>query len=127
MYFQGPFWTIGESVRNIYRNEFVIIGEKYLSDIHGAYLDNSSSKSVKTHKRVWAENYESNYNSPDFTYHDRGRVAIYIRVAYIRINSKMNTPAIIDAIVKDYSPDNLEIEVELNDTYQGSHYDFKLP
>ncbi len=44
----------------------------------------------------------------------------------MHLNSKCNMPKVIDAIVEMYNLGKLEIEIDLNDTYQGSHYDFDL-
>ena len=61
-----------------------------------------------------------------FDYYPRGRVSIYEGTAFIHLNSKCNTPKIVDAIIKEYGLYKLEIEIEFNDDIQGSHYNFSL-
>lgn len=126
MYYQGPFWIIGDSFLDILRGKFQLLAERYECDFSGNYIDKSLSKSQRTHKKLWKEQYQTMYDTEDFTYYPRGRVAVYQGVAFIHINSKCNIPKIIDKVVNDYNLHKLEIEVDLNDTYQGSHYDFKL-
>ena len=126
IYYQGPFWIVGDSFLNVLRGNFQIIGEKYECDFSGNYIDKSLSKSQQTHKKIWKNNYQQIYNTDDFTYYPRGRVSIYQGLAFIHINSKCNIPKIIDSIVNEYNLHKLEIEVDLNDTYQGSHYEFQL-
>ena len=119
LYYQGPFWIISDNFLN-----FNIISELYPCNYNGDYKDNIS-KSAKTHKKVW-DNLKQDYNNASYTYYPRGRVSIYNGIAFIHINSKCNTPKIIDAITNKYNIQNLEIEIDLNDAYQGSHYDFEL-
>ena len=125
LYYQGPFWIIADSFKDIHRGKFKLIGEQLLTDFSGNYINDATSKSQKTHKKVWEE-YKSQYKDVDYTFYPRGRVAIYEGTAFIHINSKCNIPSVIDAIIDMYHLDKLEIEVDLNDTYQGSHYDFQL-
>lgn len=126
LYYQGPFWIIADSFRDIQLGKFSLLGEKYLSDYGGNYKETNLSKSARTHKKIWDSKYKSQYGNVEYTYYPRGRVAIYQGTAYIHINSKCNIPSIIDTIVKEYSIDKLTLEIDLNDTYQGSHYDFQL-
>lgn len=125
-YFQGPFWIIADSVKDIHRGKFCLIGEKYLSNYSGEYLDTSLSKSNRTHKKIWDNKLSPNYNFVPYNYYPRGRVAIYEGTAFIHINSKCNIPSLIDRVIDEYELDGLEIEIDLNDIYQGSHYDFLL-
>lgn len=124
-YYQGPFWIVADCFKDIHRGNFEIIGDKLLSDYDGNYLGERTSKSAKTHKKVW-DNYAAHYGNVDYIYYPRGRVAIYQGTAFIHINSKCNMPKVIDAVVEMYNLAKLEIEIDLNDTYQGSHYDFEL-
>lgn len=126
LYYQGPFWIIADNFKDVHRGKFEIIGEPLLCDYHGNYVGNTTSKSAKTHKKIWESDYAKKYNNPDYTYYPRGRVAIYEGTAFIHLNSKCNIPAVVNAIVDKYQIKKLDIEVDLNDTYQGSHYDFKL-
>lgn len=124
-YYQGPFWIIADCFKDIHRGKFEIVGEKFLSDYNGNYIGEATSKSQKTHKKVWEE-LKSQYKDVDYTYYPRGRVAIFKGTAFIHINSKCNIPYVVNAITHEYNIEKLDIEVDLNDVYQGSHYDFGL-
>lgn len=125
LHYQGPFWIIADSVKNIHRNNFYLVGDTYPCNYNGEYIDNTTSKSQKTHKKLW-EKLKENYGNVEFTYYPRGRVAICDGTAFIHINSKCNIPGVIDSIVNMYHIGKLELEIDLNDVYQGSHYDFQL-
>lgn len=124
-YYQGTFWIKGDSVLSIKRGNFELIGERLLSSYTGEYLQFDGSQKQLTHKRLWPK-YSGELSDKDYTYLPRGRVAIYNGVAFIHINSLFNQPSIVDAIIKMYEIGKLEIEVDCNDLYQGSHYDFQL-
>lgn len=126
LYYQGPFWIVAEKFIEIHRGHFELIGEKFACDYEGNYLKSDLSKSKRTHKKIWQEEYASEYGEEDYTFYPRGRVAICDGVAFIHINSKCNIPSVIDKIIQEYGISKLEIEIDLNDTYQGSHYNFKL-
>lgn len=125
LYYQGPFWIIADTFKDIHRGKFYLLGEPLLCNYSGEYVSDTTSKSAKTHKRIW-EDYKSQFNNVDYTYYPRGRVAVYEGTAFIHMNSRCNIPSVINAIVEKYKIDKLEIEIDLNDVYQGSHYDFKL-
>ena len=125
LYFQGGFWIKGESVREIKKGNFQLIGIKLPTYHSGEYVNLDRSKSSLTHKRLWSE-YNEGYEDKPFNYLTRGRVAIHKGVAYIHLNSLFNQPSIIDKIIEEYNLDKLELEFDFNDTYQGSHYDFLL-
>ena len=115
LYYQGAFWLIANSFADIMRGNFSLLGNKLVSDFDGNIYDNSS-KNSRSHQNLWKNKYKSELNSDkDYTYYPRGRVAIYKGVAYIHINSKCNTPKIIDTIINEYNIGKLEIEIELND------------
>lgn len=124
LYFQGPFWIIAESFSDIHRNKFTLECKKILSNYQGDIVENISKNSV-THKNWWKNNLQSKYNQ-EFDYYPRGRVAIYNGTAFIHLNSKCNINFVIDKVTEEYKLQGLEVEVEFNDEYQGSHYDFKL-
>lgn len=126
LYYQGPFWIIADTFKDIHRGKFVLLGEPLLCDYHGNYVNDTTSKSSKTHKRIWDSDYAPEYDEVDYIYYPRGRVAIYEGTAFIHLNSKCNIPSVIDAIIDKYQIDKLEVEIDLNDVYQGSHYDFQL-
>lgn len=123
LYYQGAFWIDGESVREIKRGYFKIIGAKFPCYYTGEYSSLNKSKNSLTHRKLWPE-YNQNYLNKPYNYLPRGRVAIHQGVAYIHLNSLFNQPSIIDTLIKEYNLEKLEIELDLNDTYQGSHYDF---
>lgn len=126
LYFQGDFWINGNSVKEIKRGRFEVIGITLPCDFSGKYVsDIGRSKSSLTHKRLWSE-YAKELSDKPFNYLPRGRVSIYNGIAFIHLNSLFNQPYIIDAIVEKYCIDKLDIELDFNDTYQGSHYDFLL-
>lgn len=125
LYFQGGFWIKGNSIREIKKGNFEIIGIKLPCYYNGEYTKLDRSKSSLSHKRLWNE-YNQGYEDKPFNYFPRGRVAIYNGVAYIHLNSLFNQPSIIDKIVNEYNLSKLELEFDFNDTYQGSHYDFLL-
>lgn len=125
LYYQGAFWIKGESIREIKRGQFKLVGAKLPCQYTGEYLDLGRSKGSLTHRRLWPE-YNRGYEDKPYNYLPRGRVAIYEGVAYIHLNSLFNQPSIIDAVIEEYSLEKLEIELDFNDTYQGSHYDFLL-
>jgi hypothetical protein len=126
LYYQGPFWIIADTFKDIHRGKFALLGEPLPCDYHGDYVGDTTSKSSKTHKRIWESQYINNYNNVDYTFYPRGRVAVYEGTAFIHLNSKCNIPSVIDAIIDKYKIDKLDIEIDLNDVYQGSHYDFQL-
>lgn len=125
LYYQGAFWIIGESVRAIKQGKFTIVGAKLPCDFDGNYLQKYASKNALTHKRLW-QDFNRDYKDKPYNYFPRGRVAIYKGIAYIHLHSLFNQPTIVDAVTREYSLGKLEIEVDCNDLYQGSHYDFIL-
>lgn len=126
-YYQGAFWIISDSFKDILRGNFKIDGIRLESDYEGNYTNFNQSQKRITHKMLWGDNFSNKYGKDkDYTFYPRGRVAIYKGTAFIHINSKCNTPKIIDEIIKTYNIGRLEIEIDLNDTYQGGHYDFEL-
>lgn len=126
LYYQGAFWIKGNSVIDVKKGNFEIIGIKLPSHYDGSYTsDIVRSKSSLTHKRLWPE-YADELIDKEYDYLPRGRVSIYQGTAFIHLNSLFNQPNIIDTIIQFYNIKKLEIYIDLNDTYQGSHYDFKL-
>lgn len=126
LYYQGAFWIKGNSVLDIKKGKFEIIGIRLPSNYDGSYTsDVVRSKSSLTHKRLWPE-YAQELSNKEYNYLPRGRVSIYQGTAFIHLNSLFNQPGIVDSIIKFYSIEKLDIYIDLNDTYQGSHYDFSL-
>lgn len=126
LYYQGPFWLIADSFLNILRGKFELVGSKFTCNYDGDYIQNDKSKSQRTHKKIWDSEYSEIYETDDYTFFPRGRVSIYKGIAFIHINSKCNVPKVVDKIINEYNLGKLEIEIDLNDAYQGSHYNFKL-
>lgn len=126
-YYQGAFWIVGDSVKDIKRGNFQIVGVQILSDFNGKYLEKISSKSGLTHRSLWNRTFKKEVNPEvDYNYYPRGRVCIHNGNAYIHLHSLFNQPDIIDRVVQIYHLEKLDVDIDLNDTYQGSHYDFKL-
>lgn len=125
-YFQGPFWIVAETFKDILRGNFRLVGIPLLCDYDGKDLS-GLTKNSQRHKSLWNNEIKPSLSSDkDFDYYPRGRVSIYKGTAFIHLNSKCNTPKIIDAVISRYQLSKLNIEIEFNDEIQGSHYDFDL-
>lgn len=124
LYYEGAFWIKGNSVRDIKKGYYEIIGIKIPCNYQGTPLTDRSKRSL-THLRLWSE-YNKGLENKPYNYLPRGRVAIYNGVAYIHLNSLFNQPDLVDRLEKEYNLGKLEIDLDFNDTYQGSHYDFLL-
>lgn len=126
VYYQGAFWIVGNSVRNIKRGNFDIVGVQLPCDYQGTYLEDVGSKNSLSHKNLWNRKIKHEVN-PDVSFdYPRGRVAIYRGQAWIHLHSLFNQSNIIDTIVEMYNLHKIDYDTDLNDTYQGSHYDFGL-
>ena len=128
IYFQGPFWIVSDSQVNINKGKFQIIGEKIPVDFQGNYLNGLTGKKGSTsHKVLWNE-YKSAFNEVDFNYFPRGRVRIVSGEVFIHLNSKVNNPKVVNAVIQFYELNKLSssINIEEDDLLQGSHYDFLL-
>ena len=125
-YYQGAFWIIGDNVKEIKRGNFTIDGIKLLSNYEGEYLEKIPSKTGLTHKKLWERQFSKKYTDVPWNYYPRGRVSVYNGTAFINLHSLFNQPSVVNAVVRMYHLEKLEIEVDLKDTYQGSHYDFLL-
>lgn len=126
LYYQGGFWIVGLSIKDILKGKFDIVGKKTVCDYNGKNIDLKQSINSLTHKRLWRDEFAKNFSEElDYNYFPRGRVCIYNGQVFIHIHHLFNNPNIIDAICKYYEIE-LPYEVELNDETQGSHYDFQL-
>lgn len=129
LYFCGAFWIQSDSFLNIQRGKFNLISCKSLCDYNGNIISDKS-KNSQSHKNLWKNEIAKKFGCEElpFDYYPRGRVCIYNGVAFIHLNSKCNTPKIINCIIQDYELESFgnNIEIELNDEVQGSHYDFLL-
>ncbi len=126
VYYQGAFWIVAPSFKDVLKGNFELIGVTLESDYYGNYTNYGGTKKALTHQRLWRDKFGQQYPDKSYTFFPRGRVAIYDGVAFIHLNSRCNTPKIIDAIVKMYNIGRLDLDLDLNDTYQGGHYDFEL-
>ena len=126
LYYQGPFWIVADNFKDILRGNFKLLGKQYECDRSGTYTDDSLSKRQRTHKKIWIQEYQDKYHNADWDYFPRGRVSIYEGTAFIHLNSRCNLPKVIDAVISKYHLAELEVEIDLNDTYQGDHYNFQL-
>ena len=59
-YYQGPFWIVADSFKEILRGNFEILSEKFLCDYAGNDLS-ITSKSSKVHKKIWINKYQNTY------------------------------------------------------------------
>ena len=129
LYFVGPFWIIAESEVAINKGQFKLIGETFPVDYQGDYQTNvSSRKGTTAHKQLWT-NYVADYPDKSYKYFPRGRVRIVDGEVFIHLNSKMNNPYVVNAVVNMYGLSKLSdnINIEEDDLLQGNHYDFELP
>lgn len=127
IYFQGPFWIIANSQIDIQKGNFTLLSKLIPVDYNGNYLDDSKgTKGFTSHKKLWNE-YQLKYNV-DYDYYPRGRVRVVGGEVFIHINSKVNTPKVINSIISEYGLNRLSdnINIEEDDLLQGSHYNFKL-
>lgn len=109
-YYEGPFWIVADSVKEIYQGKFKLIGECVPVDYIGNYLNEKlKKKGATSHKKLWKESSYSEWNGTyEYNYFPRGRVRIHNGEVYVHINSKMNTPRIINAI------DNVTLQFSLH-------------
>ena len=128
LYFNGCFWVIADSYKDILLGKFNIDGTRYLVDIDGNEIE-KTSKSSKVHENVWKD-FQTKYPGKGCYYYPRGRVNIYNGEAYININSKINLPQVIDSIIDYYELhkfNNDEIHIfDIDNIQKTSHYDFEL-
>lgn len=122
LYFNGVFWVIANSYRDILIGNFKLKTHKYLVDINGNEIE-KSSKSSKTHKHVWGD------NSLPYDYYPRGRVNIYDGEVFINLNSRINLPQVINKIIEEFGIKKLIDKItiyDIDNIQDGNHYDFKL-
>lgn len=128
-YYEGPFWIIADSVRDIFLGNFKIVGEKRLVDYNGNWVEGVKVKrSDVPHRILWKDEKYAEWNKDyEYDYFPRGRVSIYNGVAYMNIHSKMNIARVIDTVIDAYQLYKImdTLNIDYNDR-QGSHYDFGL-
>ena len=74
-YFCGPFWIIANSFGDILGGNFQLESIKYLCDFSGNLINDETSKSQKTHEKIW-KSLKPKYNGVGWKYYPRGRVMI---------------------------------------------------
>ena len=128
LYFNGCFWIIADSYKDILEGNFSIDGLRYLVDVNGNEVE-KTPKASKVHQRVWSS-MNSKYPDKSWTYYPRGRVSIYDKKVYINLNSRINLPLVIQSIINYYGLDKFKQEdISINDIdviQPGGHYDFDL-
>ena len=126
LYYQGAFWIMADSYRDIQRGNFSLVGEKISCSYTGERTRDASDGRSKTHKALWTANNGYGHSDKPYDYFPRGRVSVYRGVAYVNIHSLCNTPKVVNAIISEFNLQHLELELECNDETQGNHYDFRL-
>ena len=126
LYYEGPFWIKADTYRDMQKGNFELIAYKVLVNYEGEPQEYYNKREF-THKKLWAKDFKD--SGFEYYHYPRGRVNIYKGVVYINLNSKCNTPKIIDAIIKEYKLEKFsqsDIDIEYNDVTQGPHYDFEI-
>ena len=126
LYFKGPFWIVADSVKDILSNNYTLLCDKELCTYEGKLDRSRPNRKEQTHEAVWNKYKQELKTDLPYNYFPRGRVEVYQGVAYININSLLNTPKIINDILKEYKIGKLEYHVYTIDTLQGSHYDYLI-
>ena len=113
LFFQGPFWVVGDSVIDIKNGNYTIEDYKVPCTFNGDILNGEN----KTHSQI---------NPDDYMYYPRGRVGVYKGNAFININSILNQPDIINDIIDIFNLKKLDIHIKHEDNKDGHHYGFEL-
>jgi len=124
LYFQGPFWLIGESLSDINRGAFTILAEKYLVRYDGSPV-NPIPESQSTHKSIWENKYEEHYSVP-YNYYPRGRVVFCNGRLYLNIPEGLNVEAIKRRLLTEFDYRRDFDNVFYKDPTTGGHYSFLL-
>lgn len=126
LYFKGPFWVVAEDVAHILSNDYVLVCDKELCTYDGQFDRTRPNRKNQTHEVAW-EKHKATYGTDlPYNYFPRGRVEVYKGVAYMNLNSLLNTPSIINSIIHEYQIQDLEYHVYAIDELQGAHYDYLL-
>ena len=113
LFFQGPFWVVGDSVIDIKNGNYTIEDYKVPCAFNGDILNDEN----KTHSQIKPD---------DYMYYPRGRVGVYKGNAFININSILNQPDIINDIIDIFNLKKLDIHIKHEDNKDGHHYGFEL-
>lgn len=123
-YWNGCFWVVADSFRDILLGNFKLLVDKYLVDENGNSLETKTRKE-KTHKNIWNTYYKDTYKY-EYTFYPRGRVQVYDKKVYININPKINIPKVIDEIYKQFDLETVNrVDIEFVEE-NGLHYQFEL-
>lgn len=127
MYFNGVFWVVADSVKDVLKGNFKLIGKKFPVNFEGEYYTKQPAKFM-THKHIWEDEFADKYNNVSFNYYPRLRCNVYQGQVFVNLHSLTNLPKVIDAITKEcnYYKLNNGYEIDNNDELQGSHYNFLL-
>ena len=124
LYFQGPFWLIGDSLDDINSGAFNIIADKYLVRYDGSPAS-PVPESQSTHKSIWESKYEENYGVP-YNYYPRGRVVFCRGKLYLNIPDGLNIDAIKSRLLEDFDYRRDFDNIFYKDPTTGGHYSFLL-
>lgn len=127
LYYNGVFWIVADSVKDILKGKFKLVGKKFEVDYDGNYLNPVRGKEM-THKYIWENEFTSTYNNVPFNFYPRLRCNVYKGQVFINLHSLINLPKVIDAVTDacNYHKLNNGFEIDNNDEEQGSHYNFLL-
>ncbi|HQC55340.1 MAG TPA: hypothetical protein PKX91_06430 [Clostridia bacterium] len=125
--YEGAFWIIADSVIDIFKGKFELLGERILINHNGEPVEIVKTKRGDVpHKKLWQQEAYNTWNKEyDYMFFPRGRVSVYKGNAFVHIHSKMNIPKVIDSIIEYYKISDLDLNIEYMNK-QGSHYDFGL-
>ncbi|MGI6137360.1 MAG: hypothetical protein GX959_01985 [Clostridiales bacterium] len=127
LFYEGAFWIIADSVIDILKGKFELLGEKILVNYEGDPVEIVKTKRGDVpHKKLWQQEAYNTWNKKyDYKFFPRGRVSVYKGNAFVNIHSKMNTPKIIDSITEYYKIRGLDLNIVYPNN-QGDHYEFGL-
>lgn len=60
-YYSGAFWVIADSIKDIFKGKFEIVGEKILVDYVGNKIE-QAQKRDEPHKKLWKNDEFSKWN-----------------------------------------------------------------
>lgn len=82
-YYSGAFWVIADSIKDIFKGKFEIVGEKILVDYVGNKIE-QAQKRDEPHKKLWKNDEFSKWNRDfKYNYFPRGRLCIYDGELYL--------------------------------------------
>lgn len=125
LYFVGPFWIVGNSLKEIFKGNYKILSEKSLYTYDGLPVKKVSPSNF-THKGIWEKKYKLLYNNVDFDYYPRGRVSEKEGKSFLNIPETLNKDFLIKALQKEYDLKTEFYGIKFTDPTSGNHYNFKL-